>query len=104
MDRSKTKIIATNKRYGVDKTDVTYVQIRLFMRNNEAEKVQQLVFGNHKLDEFLSLLDVINTAFKRTLLNQSLYNIVILKFFFESVLEKFRLNRFRRWDITEASF
>ena len=45
VDRPKKEIIAT-KMYCVDKPDNTYVQILHFMRKNEAEKFQQLVFVN----------------------------------------------------------
>ena len=63
------------KRYYVDRPDNTYVQIRLFMKY-EADKFQKLVFVNYKPDEFLSLLDVINSESERALLNQSLCSIV----------------------------
>ena len=76
VDRSKRKIIATMKKYYVEKPESAYVQIRLFTRKTETEKFQQIVFVNYKLDEFLFLLDVINNVSEQALSNQSLCNIV----------------------------
>lgn len=76
VDRSKRKIIATMKKYYVEKPESSYVQIRLFTRKTETEKFQQIVFVNYKLDEFLYLLDVINNVSEQALSNQSLCNIV----------------------------
>ena len=76
LDRPKRKIIATMKKYCMDKPESTYVQLRLFTRNSEHDKFQQLVFVNYKYDEFLCLLDVINSISDQVLSNQSLCNIV----------------------------
>ena len=76
VDRPKRKIIATMKKYCMDKPESTYVQLRLFTRNSEHDKFQQLVFVNYKYDEFLCLLDVINSISDQVLSNQSLCNIV----------------------------
>ena len=72
VDRLKNNIIATIERHHFDKSDVTYVQFRFFMRKNEAENIQRLVFVKYGLDEFLSLIDVIKSVSERTLLNQSI--------------------------------
>ena len=76
VDRPKRKIIATMKKYCMDKPESLYVQLRLFTRNSEHDKFQQLVFVNYKYDEFLCLLDVINSISDQVLSNQSLCNIV----------------------------
>ena len=47
----KWKIFATMKKYCTDKPESTYVQLRLFTRNSEHDKFQQLVFVNYKYDE-----------------------------------------------------
>ena len=57
------------------------------MRKIEAEKIQLLVSVIYKLDEFLSLLDVISSVSERALLNQSLFSILSLNIFIESLLE-----------------
>ena len=46
VDRSKRKIIATMKKYCMDQPESTYVQLRLFTRNSEHDKFQQLNFVN----------------------------------------------------------
>ena len=76
VDRPRRKIIATMKKYCMDKPESTYVQLHLFTRNSEHDKFQQLVFVNYKYDEFLCLLDVINSISDQVLSNQSLCNIV----------------------------
>ena len=76
VDRPKRKIIATMKKYCMDKPESTYVQLRLFTRNSEHDKFQQLVFVNYKYDEYLYLLDVITSISDQVLSNQSLCNIV----------------------------
>ena len=75
VDRPKRKIIATMKKYCMDKPESTYVQLHLFTRNSEHDKFQQLVV-NYKYDEFLNLLDVITSISDQVLSNQSLCNIV----------------------------
>ena len=76
VDRPKRKIIATMMKYCMDKPESTYVQLRLFARNSEHDKLQQLVFVNYKYDEFLYLLDIITSISDQVLSNQSLCNIV----------------------------
>ena len=44
-------------RYKVDK-QTSYDQVRFSARKNEDEKFQQVVYVNYKLDEFVSLLDI----------------------------------------------
>ena len=76
VDRPKRKILAIKKKYSMDKPGSTYVQLPLFTRNSENEKLQQLVFVYSKYDEFLYLLDSITSLSDQVLSNQSLCNIV----------------------------
>ena len=48
LDRPKRKIFATMTKYCMDQSESTYVQLRLFTRNGEHDKFQQLVFVNYK--------------------------------------------------------
>ena len=43
VDRPKWKIFATMKKYCIDKPESTYMQLRLFTRNSEHDKFQQVV-------------------------------------------------------------
>ena len=81
VDRPRRKIIATMKKYCLDKPESTYVQLRLFTRNSEHDKFQRLVFVNYEYDEFLCLLDVITSISDQVLSNQSLCNIVQFRLF-----------------------
>ena len=53
VDRPNRKICGTLLRYKVDNPDTSYAQVRLFGRKNEEEKIQQTVYANYKLDEFI---------------------------------------------------
>ena len=44
MDRANRNICWTLLRYNVDKPESSYVQIRLFARKKEDEKIQQVVY------------------------------------------------------------
>ena len=81
VDRPKRKIIATMKKNNIDKPENTYVQLRVFTRNGEHHKFQQLVFVSYEYDEFLYLLDFITYLSDQVLSNQSVCNIVYFKFF-----------------------
>ena len=76
VDRPKRKIIASMKKYSMDKPERTYMRLRLFTRKSQHDKFQQLVFVNDKYDESLYLLDVITSISDQVLSNQSLCNIV----------------------------
>ena len=62
VDRPHRKICVTMLRYNVEKTETSYVQMRLFGRRNDEEKFNQIVYVNFKLDEFIYLLDVMNSV------------------------------------------
>ena len=61
-DRTNRKIGVTLLRYNVDKSEKSYAQVRLFARKKEDEKFQQVVYVNYKLEEFIYLLDVMNSV------------------------------------------
>ena len=74
VDRPKRKIFATMKKNCMDKPESTYLQLRVFTRNSEHDKIQQLVIVNYSYDQFLYLLDVITSISDQVLSNQSLSN------------------------------
>ena len=76
VDRPNRKICARLLRYKVDNPDTSYAQIRLFGRKNEEEKFQQIVYVNYKLDEFIYLLDVMNSAYDKVIANQPICNVL----------------------------
>ena len=61
-DCPKRRICVTLLRYKVDNPEASYAPARLFGRKKEEEKRQQKVYVNYKLDEFLYLLDVVNSV------------------------------------------
>ena len=62
VDRPNRRICVTLLRYKVDNPETSYAQVRLFGRKKEEEKLQQNVYVNYKLDEFIYLLDVMNSC------------------------------------------
>ena len=56
-------------RYKVDNPETSYAQVRLFGRRKEEEKFQQIVYVNYRLDEFVYLLDVVNSVYDKVKTN-----------------------------------
>ena len=61
VDSPNRRICVTLLRYKADNPE-TYAQVRLFGRKKEEEKFQQIVYVNYTLDEFVQLLDVMNSV------------------------------------------
>ena len=76
VDRPNRKICVTLLRYKVDNPEASYAQNRLFGRKKEEEKLQQIVYVNHRLDEFIYLLDVMNSVYDKVIDNQPICNIL----------------------------
>ena len=73
--RPYRKGCVTLLRYNVDKLESSYSQVRFFARNKEDEKFQQLVYVNYKLEEFIYLLDVMNSLYDKTITNEPICNV-----------------------------
>ena len=93
VDRANRKICLTLLRYNVDKRESSYAQVRLFPRKKEDEKFQQVVFVKYKLEEFIYLIDVMNSVIDNVITNQPICNVLkknficllfIIDFLFES--------------------
>ena len=76
VDRANKKICVTLLRYNVDKPESSYAQFRLFARKKEDEKFQQVVYVNYKLEEFIYLLDVMNSVYDKVITNQPNCNVL----------------------------
>ena len=76
VDRSHKKICVTMLRYNVEKPEVSYVQVRLFGRRKDEEKFNQIVYVNYKLEDFIFLLDVINSVYVKVIANEPLCNVL----------------------------
>ena len=63
LDRANRKNCVTLLRYIVDQPESPYAQVRLFARKKEDEKFQQIVYVKFTLEEFIYLLDVINSVY-----------------------------------------
>ena len=76
VDRTNRKICVTLLRYNVDKPESSYAQVRLFARKKEDEKFQQVVYVKYKLEEFIYLLDVMNSVYDKVIINQPICNVL----------------------------
>ena len=65
VDHPNRKICATLLRYKAGSPETSYAQVRLFGRKKEEEKFQQIVYVNYKPDEFVYLLDVMNSMYDK---------------------------------------
>ena len=74
--RANGKICVTLLRYNVDKPESSYAQVRLFARKKEDENFQQVVYVNYKIEQFIYLLDVLNSVYDKVITHQSICNIL----------------------------
>ena len=58
----------------MDKPESSYAQVRFFARRKQDEKFQQIVNVNYKLEEFIFLLDVMNSVYDDVITNQPFCN------------------------------
>ena len=71
VDRSHRKIFVTMLRYNAEKPETSYVRVRLFGRTKDEEKFD-IVYVNNKQDEFMYLLDVMNSVYDKVIANEHL--------------------------------
>ena len=76
VDRPNRRICVTLLRYKLDNPETSYAQVRLFGRKKVEEKFQHFVYVNYRLDEFIYLLDVMNSMYDKVIANQSICNIL----------------------------
>ena len=76
VDRTNRKISVTLLRYNVDKPESSYAQVRLFARKKEDEKFQQNVYVTYKFEDFIYLLDVMNSVYDKVITNQPICNVL----------------------------
>ena len=75
VDCPNRRVCVTLLRYKVDNPETTYAHVRLFGRKKEEEKIQQIVYVNYKLDEFVCFLDVRNSVYYEVFANQPSCNV-----------------------------
>ena len=60
----------------MDKPENSYAQGRLFARKKEDDKFQQVVCVNYHLEDFIYLLDVMNSVYDKIITNQAICNVL----------------------------
>ena len=76
LDRPNRGTCVTLQRYKLDNPETSYAEVRLFGRQKEEEKIQQIVYVNYKLDELVYLLDVMNSVYNKVIDNQPIFKIL----------------------------
>ena len=76
VDRPNRRMCVILLRYKVDNTETSYAEVRLYGRKKEEEKFHQIVYVNYRLDEFLYLLDIMNSVYDKVIANQPICNIL----------------------------
>ena len=76
VDRPNRRICVTLLRYKADNPETSYAQGRLFGRKKQEQKFQHIVYVNYKLDEFVYLLDVMNSVCDKVIANQPICNVL----------------------------
>ena len=76
VDQPHRKICVTMLRCNVEKPETSYVQVRLFGRRRDEENFNQIVYVNYKLDEFIYLLDVMNSVYDKVIANEPVCNVL----------------------------
>ena len=74
VDCQNRRICVTLLRYKLDNPETSYAKVRLFGRKKKEEKLQQIVYVNKKLDEFVYLLDVMSSVYDKVIANQPICN------------------------------
>ena len=76
VDRTNRKICVTLLRYNVDNPESSYAQVRLFARKKADEKFQQVFYVIYKLEEFIYLLELMNSVYDKVVTNQPICNVL----------------------------
>ena len=76
VDRANRKICVALLWYSMDKPERSYAQVRLIARKKEDEKFQQFVYVYYKLEEFISLLVVMNFVNNNVIANKPIRNVL----------------------------
>ena len=107
VDRANRKICVTLLRYNVGKPESSCAQVRFFARKKEDEKLPHVAHVNYKLEEFIYLLDVMNSAYDKVINNQricSFLKILISYIYSLSLFFVFKSGWVGTLEITETFF
>ena len=70
VDRRNRRMCVTLLRDNMDNQETSHAQVRLFDGTRRKKKVQQTVYVNYKLDQFVYFHDVMNTVYDKVIANQ----------------------------------
>ena len=76
VDWPHRKTSVTMLRYNVEKPETSYVEVRLFGRRKDEDIFNQIVHVTYKLDEFIYLIDVMNSVYDKVFANEPLCNVL----------------------------
>ena len=76
VDRASRKIFLTPLRYSVDRPMSSFAQVQSFAGKKQDEKSQQFSHPISKLEEFIDLLDEVNSVHDKVITNKPLCNVL----------------------------
>ena len=76
VDCPNRRICVTLLRYKADNPETSFAQVRLFGRKKAEENLQQIVYVNYKLDEFVYFLDVKILVYHKVVAKQPICNVL----------------------------
>ena len=76
VDTANRNICVTQLRYNVDKPECSSAQVQFFAGKKEDEKFQQVVYVIYNIEEFICLLDVMNSVHDKVINNQPICNVL----------------------------
>ena len=106
VDRPKKSFCVTLLRYKADNPETFYAQVHLFGLKKEEEKFQQIVCVKHKLDDFVFLLDVMNSVYDEVIADQPICKVlqkVIATTYYNHLFFLFESRRVGTLEIIETS-
>ena len=74
--RPNRKICLTVLRYKAKNPEISYAQVFLWGRKKEEENFQHIVYVRYKLEDFVYLLDVVNSVYDKVIANQPICNVL----------------------------
>ena len=60
----------------MEKLESSYARVQLFVKKNEEEKFEHIVYVKHEPGEFIYLLDVMDSVYEKVITNQPIRKVL----------------------------
>ena len=76
VDRANKKNCKTMVRYNVEIAEGSFARGPNFWKKKEDEKFQQIFYVKDKLEEFICVLDAMNSVYNKVVINEPILNVL----------------------------